>query len=68
LNTSIVIAVIAVLAIICVILFGYVMFDSGFDRGSDSSRMSDRDRNCLMEYGMTCEQKINQENSMDYNP
>jgi uncharacterized membrane protein affecting hemolysin expression len=62
------IIVIVVLAIISAILFGYVMYDSGFDRGSSSSQMSDNEKYCLIEYAMTCEQKRDEEVAMKTYP
>lgn len=44
------------------------MYDSGFDRGSSSSQMSDNEKYCLIEYGMTCEQKRDEEVAMKTYP
>lgn len=55
---------IVVLAIICVILFGYVMFDMGFDKGTSFTPPHDYEADCLSQYGMSCEQKRNEEIAM----
>jgi hypothetical protein len=55
---------IIVLAIICVSLFGYVMFNTGFEKGTSFIPSHDYEADCLSKYGMSCEQARDKEIAM----